>query len=131
METRPKPTIFRDPSPRECVIRDHGRTRAVVGVRGGSRVPVYRSVRRDAWAEAVRVALMPAIERRALLEPTLSRTTAAQPDDPTVCDEERARLRSVGLSFSEHPTAQARGQEGWVVSGSMGGRRIRAVDDDR
>jgi hypothetical protein len=52
-------------------------------------------------------------------------------DDPTACDEERARLREAGWSFTEHPTAQACGREGWVVSGTRGGRNIRVQDDDR
>ncbi len=103
---------------------------AVVGVHGGSRVRVERSDRREAWAEVVRLALKAANERRSLLAAPLSRTIGGQPVDPTACDEERARLRAVGWSFSEYPTAQASGRVGWVVSGTLGGRRIRAVDDD-
>ena len=61
----------------------------------------------------------------------LSGTRGGSPDDPTVCDEERARLSEAGWSFSEHMTVQASGREGWLVSGTRGGRRIRAVDHDR
>jgi hypothetical protein len=103
----------------------------VIGVHNGERVRVDRPERRDAWAEAVRLALMGAVERRPLLAATLSSTTEGPPDDPTACDEERARQRAVGWSFSEHLTAQASGRNGWVVSGTRGGRRIRVVDDDR
>ena len=58
-------------------------------------------------------------------------TMRSSPDDPTVCDEERIRLRAMGWLFSEHLTAQESGRVGWVVSGTRRGRRIRAVDDDR
>jgi len=104
---------------------------AVIGVHGGARFRVDRSERREAWAEAVRLALMAAIERRPLMATPLHGTIVGPPVDPTVCDEERARLSAVGWSFSEHPTAQESGREGWVVSGTRGGRRIRAVDDER
>jgi hypothetical protein len=104
---------------------------AVIGMHGWTRVQVDRSGRRDAWAEAVRLALVATTDRSPRLAAPLSGTMAAPPDDPTVCDEERARLTAVGWAFSEHLTAQASGLEGWVVSGTRGGRRIRAVDDDR
>jgi hypothetical protein len=119
---------------RECapsVGAQDGGWWAVIGVHGWTRVRADRSERREAWAEAVRLALMAAIERGTLSAAPLSGTMGGPPDDPTVCDEERARLRAVGWTFSEHLTAQARGREAWVVSGTQGGRRIRAVDDDR
>jgi hypothetical protein len=119
---------------RECapiVGAREGGCWAVLGDHSGGRVRVDRSERRDAWAEAVRLALIAAVERRPLLAAPLARIIEGAPDDPTVCDEERARLRAVGWCFSEHLTAQANGQAGWVVSGTRGGRRIRAVDDDR
>ncbi len=104
---------------------------SVIGMQGGSRVQGERSGRRDAWAEAVRLALMAATDRSPLVTAPLSGTAARPPDDPTACDEERARLSALGWSFSEHLTPRASGREGWVVSGTRGGRRIRAVDDDR
>jgi len=70
-------------------------------------------------------------DRRPLMAAPLSRTTGGSPDDPTVCDEERARLTQAGWSFSEHPTAQASGRDGWVICGTNCERRVRAVDDDR
>jgi hypothetical protein len=103
---------------------------AVIGVHGGSHVRVERSDRREAWAEVVRLALKAANERRPLLAAPLSRTMEGQPVDPTARDEEYARLRAVGWSFSEYPMAEASGRVGWAVSGTRGGRRIRAVDDD-
>jgi hypothetical protein len=102
---------------------------AVVGVHGGSRFRVERSDQREAWAEVVRLALTEANERRPPLAAPLSRPTGGQPVDPTACDEERARLTASGWFFSEHPTAQASGRVGWVVSGTLDGRRIRAVND--
>jgi hypothetical protein len=104
---------------------------AVLGVHGGGRVRVERPERREAWAEAVRLALRADVERKPPLATPHSRIMGCTPDDPTVCDEERARLRVAGWIFSEHPTAQANGREGWVVSGARGGQRVRAVDDDR
>lgn len=95
---------------------------AVIGVHAGGRVRADRPGRLEAWAEAVRYALLVA---------TPSGTGAGPSDPPTACDEERARLRDAGWSFSEHLTAQASGGEGWVISGSRGGRRIRVVDGDR
>jgi hypothetical protein len=103
----------------------------VIGMHGGARVQVDRSGRRDAWAEAVRVALMATTDRSPLLAAPFSETKAEPPVDLTACDEERVRLRAVGWSFSEHLTVQASGREGWVVSGTRGGRRFRVVDDDR
>jgi hypothetical protein len=120
---------FREYAP--IVGAQYGGCWAVIGVHGRVRVRVDRAERREAWAEGVRLALMAAIERRPLLAAPLFGTMVGPPVDPTVCDEERARLRAVGWSFSEHLTAQANGREGWVVSGTQGGRRIRAVDDDR
>ena len=104
---------------------------AVIGVRGGVRVRGDRSERRDAWAEAVRLALMAAVEPTPLLAGSLSRTMGGPPHDPTACDGRRARLRAAGWSFSEHPTALASGRKGWAVSGTRGGQRIRVVDDNR
>ena len=104
---------------------------AVFGVHSGGRVRVDRSERRDAWAEAVRLARMAAVERRPSPADPLSGIMGSPADDPTVCDEERARLRAVGWFFSEHLTAQASGREGWVVGATRGRRRIRAVDDNR
>lgn len=95
---------------------------AVTGIQGARRLQVDRTDRRDAWAEAVRLALLPAL---------FSEPPARTPDDPTVCDEERARLRADGWCFSEHPTAQVSGRDGWVVSGTRGARTIHAVDDHR
>jgi hypothetical protein len=102
-------------------VRDGG-CWAVIGVHGGARVRVDLSERREAWAEAVRLALLAAPP---------SGTMGVPPDEPTACDEERARLREAGWSFSEHLTSQASGREGWVVSGTRDGRRIRVADDDR
>jgi hypothetical protein len=104
---------------------------AVKGVNGADRVRVDGAERNEAWAEAVRLALMAADERRPLLSALGSETLGGLPNDPSVCDEERARLKQAGWSFTEHATAQARGRKGWVVSGTQGGRRIQAVDDDR
>jgi hypothetical protein len=119
---------------RECApmvgARDGG-CWAVIGVHSGGRVRADGSERREAWAEAVRLALMASVERGPLLAATLSGTMGGSPDDPTACDEERARLRAVGWLFSEHLTAQESGREAWVVSANRGRRRIRAVDDDR
>lgn len=103
----------------------------VTGVRGGERVRANNFDQRDAWAEAVRIALMTPIERESLLAPPLSESMGGFPNDPTVCDEARDRLRTAGWSFSEHPTAQASGLEGWVISGTLGDKRIRVVEDDR
>ncbi len=103
----------------------------VKGANGADRVRVDCSERNEAWAEAVRLAFIPAVERRPLLTASFSSTKRGSPDDPTVCDEERARLKQAGWYFSEHRTAQASGREGWVVSGTEGGRRVQAVDDDR
>ena len=103
----------------------------VMAVYGAARVYVKRSERRDAWAEAVRHALMAAVEPRPLLTAPLSRSMVGSPDDPTVCDEERARLTQIGWSFSEHATSQASGRDGWVISGTNGEQRVRAEEDDR
>jgi hypothetical protein len=108
-----------------------GRCWEVIAAAGGARVRVDRLERRDAWAEAVRLALLAVVERRPLPAPRLARATGGSPGDPTVCDEERARLKNEGWSFSEHATAQASGLKGWVVSGNRGELRIRTVDDDR
>jgi hypothetical protein len=47
---------------------------AVIGVHGGARVRVDRSERREAWAEAVRLALMANVERRTILAASRSGT---------------------------------------------------------
>ena len=74
---------------------------AVMGVKGSARVKVHRIERRDAWAEAVRLALIPAVERGPHAVAARSTTIASSPDDPTACDEERAPpAGSVGLSPS-------------------------------
>ena len=104
---------------------------AVTGFQRWARVRVDRLERRDAWAEAVRLALRAAINRRPFLAAPMDGTMRSSPDDPTVFDEERVRLRAMGWSFSEHRTAQQGGRMGWVVSGTRGRRRIRALDDDR
>jgi hypothetical protein len=104
---------------------------AVIGVEGRSSVRADCSERRDAWAEAVRLALLAAVEHRPHEAALRCGTRASSTDDPTVCDEERARFKAMGWSFSEHLTAQENGREGWVVSGNWGGRRIRAMEDDR
>ncbi len=104
---------------------------AVTGVHGWARVQARRAERRDAWAEAVRLALAASSKRRTDPTAPLSGTMRSSPDDPTVCDEERTRLTATGWSFSEHRTAQESGRDGWVVSGSQCGRKIRTVDDDR
>ncbi len=64
---------------RECtpiIGAQDGGCWAVIGVHGGSRVQADRSGRRDAWAEAVRLALVAAVERRPILAASLSRTLA-------------------------------------------------------
>jgi hypothetical protein len=104
---------------------------AVSGVHAWDRVRVGRSERRDAWAEAVRLALTADTRRRPNLAADHSGTMRSSPDDPTVRDLERARLKAMGWSFSEHLTAQESGLEGWVVSGSRSGRSIRSLEDDR
>jgi hypothetical protein len=103
----------------------------VVGVCGDDRVRADRPDRADAWAEAVRLAQIGADDRDAGPTAPLVGPEAAPPKEPTACDEERARLGGSGWSFSEHPTALAGGRAGWVVSGSRGGQRIRAADEDR
>jgi hypothetical protein len=104
---------------------------AVIGVNDAQRVQVDGSERNEAWAEAVRLAFIAPIERRTRRTAPFSSEMRGSPDDPTVCDEERARLTQAGWCFTEHLTAQASGREGWVVSGMRGGRRVRAVDDER
>ena len=51
---------------------------AVVGVHGGARVRGDRPERREAWAEAVRLALVAAVGRRDLLAASLSGTVVAR-----------------------------------------------------
>jgi hypothetical protein len=104
---------------------------AVSGFRRWARVRVDRLERRDAWAEAVRLALRAAAKRRPFLAAPADGTMRGSPEDPTAFDEERMRLRAMGWSFSEHKTVQQSGRVGWVVSGTRHGRRIRALDDDR
>jgi hypothetical protein len=104
---------------------------AVTGFHGWVRVRVGRLERRDAWAEAVRLALRAVTKRKRYLEPNVSDTMLGSPDDPTVCDEERTRLRALGWSFSEHLTAKASGRDGWVVSGTRSGQSVRAVENNR
>jgi hypothetical protein len=104
---------------------------AVCGVRGACRVCVEHPDRRDAWAGAVRHALMASNKPRPALAVRRSRTTVCAPDDPSACDEERTRLTQTGWSFSEHATVQESGRDGWVISGTKGQERVRAVDDDR
>jgi hypothetical protein len=94
-------------------------------------VRVDRLERRDAWAEAVRVALTAVITRRPFPAAPTAGIMRSSPEDPTVSDEERMRLGAMGWSFSEHQTAQQSGRVGWVVSGTWRGRTIRALDDDR
>jgi hypothetical protein len=96
-----------------------------------ARVRVDRLERRDARAEAVRVALKAVIRRRPFPAAPAAGTMRSSPEDPTVSDEERVRLRAMGWLFSEHQTAQQSGRVGWVVSGTWRGRTIRALDDDR
>ena len=117
-------------SPRPLAARDGG-CWAVTGFRRWARVRVDRLERRDAWAEAVRLALMAAAKRRPFLAAPADSTMRGSPEDPTAFDEERMRLRAMGWSFSEHKTVQQSGRVGWVVSGTRHGRRIRALDDDR
>ena len=50
---------------------------SVVGAHGGARVRGDRPERREAWAEAVRLALVAAVEHRSLLAALLSRTLGA------------------------------------------------------
>ena len=57
--------------------RDDGHW-AVVGVNGGARVRGDRPERKEAWAEAVRLALAAAIGRRSLLTVPLSGTVGAR-----------------------------------------------------
>jgi hypothetical protein len=118
---------------RECSpiggVRD-GRRWGVTGIRCWARVHVDRCVRRDAWAEAVRLALRTTMKCKTYLDAPLSGTIRGSPDDPTVRDLERIRLSAMGWSFSEHLTAQESGRVGWVVSGTRGERQIRAMDDD-
>ena len=104
---------------------------AVTGFHRWARVRVDRLERRDAWAEAVRLALKAAIKRRPFPAAPTAGTLRSSPDDPTVFDEERMRLSAIGWAFSEHQTAQQSGRLGWVVSGTRRGQRIRALDDDR
>jgi hypothetical protein len=103
----------------------------VIGVEGIDWIKVDRFERRDAWAEAVRLALIPAVERWPRAVAACSGTTGSSPDDPTVRDEERARLRAMGWSFTEHLTAQQDGTDGWVVDANWRGRRIRIEQEDR
>jgi hypothetical protein len=57
--------------------RDDGHW-SVVGDHGGARVRGDRPERREAWAEAVRLALVAAVERRSLLTAPLSGTLGAR-----------------------------------------------------
>jgi hypothetical protein len=104
---------------------------AGTAVHGWARFQVGRVERRDAWAEAVRLALAAAVKRRGHLATPRSGTKPSSPDDPTVRDEECTRLTAMGWSFSEHLSQEESGRDGWVVSATHGPRRIRAVDDDR
>ena len=104
---------------------------SVIAVQGSARVKADRTERRDAWAEAVRLALIAAVEHRSREAARRTASMASSPDDPTVCDTERARLKAMGWCFSEHLTAQENGREGWVVSGNWGAHRVRAIEDDR
>ena len=104
---------------------------AVKAVNGADRVRADGSERNEAWAEAVRLALLPPGERGPRVNACHSSTMRGSPDDPTVCDEERARLKQAGWSFTDHPTAQANGRAGWAVSGSRGARQVRTTDEDR
>ena len=56
--------------------RDDGHW-SVVGVNGGAEARVDRPERREAWAEAVRLALVAAVEPRSLLAALLSRNLGA------------------------------------------------------
>lgn len=103
---------------------------SVIGISDAARVRGDRPGRLEAWAEAVRLALMAADESRSPVGPSHGDLGGA-PDEPSVRAEECARLREAGWSFSEHLTAQANGLDGWVVSGARGGRRVRCVDDNR
>jgi hypothetical protein len=47
---------------------------SVIGVRGGTRVRGNRAGRREAWAEAVRLALAAAVERRPRIRARLRRS---------------------------------------------------------
>jgi hypothetical protein len=102
-------------------VRDGG-CWAVVGVHGGDRVRVDRSERREAWGEAVGLALLAA---------PLPGSVRAPTEGATACDEERIRLREADWSFTEHLTPQAGGRVGWVVRGTRDGRTILVADDDR
>jgi hypothetical protein len=104
---------------------------AVTALHGWVRVRAGRLERKDAWAEAVRFALRTVTKRKRFLEPSLSDTVPSSPDDPSVCDEERTRLKAIGWSFSEHIAALANGGDGWVVSGTRSGQRVRAEENDR
>jgi hypothetical protein len=104
---------------------------AVTAFHGWVRVRAGRLERKDAWAEAVRFALRTVTKRKRFLEPSLSDTVPSSPDDPSVCDEERTRLKAIGWSFSEHIAALANGGDGWVVSGTRSGQRVRAEENDR
>ena len=103
----------------------------VTGDNGAEEVHVGGSERNEAWAEAVRLALIADVKRRPHLTAPVASTTRESPNDPTVCEEERASLRAAGWSFSEHRTAQASGREGWVVAASALGQSVQAVEDNR
>ena len=66
--------------------RQDGGCWSVIGIHGGSRVQAERSGRRDAWAEAVRLALMAATDRSPGVTALSAGTMAGPPDDPTACD---------------------------------------------
>ena len=79
---------FREYAPLTSALA--GGSWVVIGVEGSGWVKVDRPERRDAWAEAVRLASIPAIEGGRHAVAARSATKASLPDDPTVCDEERA-----------------------------------------
>ena len=95
---------------------------AVIGVHLGGQVWADGPERKEAWAEAVRLALQ---------EASSYGTNVCQPDDPTVFEEEFVRMRNAGWAFSEHQTVQENGVVGWVVSGSRDTLNIRSEHRDR
>jgi hypothetical protein len=109
----------------------YGDSWAVIGVNGAEKVQVDGAERNEAWAEAVRLALIADVKRGPNPTAPCSSMMKESPDEPTVCEEERASLRAAGWSFSEHRTAQASGRAGWVVAASAGGQSIQAVDENR
>ena len=79
---------------------------SVVGVHGGVRVQGDRPERRDAWAEAVRLALVAAVECRSALVATLSRTLEARrhPSRATRPSPRPDRHRGPAFSGRRAPT---------------------------